>query len=54
MWICKVHAKQTVQDRLSLAKEQIRRFAATEARDTYLFVVYDRAGQTATIERFAA
>ncbi len=52
LWICKLHRRQSLEDHLTIYKQQVNCFAGTQSGDVYVFVVYDYAGLNAHVERF--
>lgn len=52
VWICKLHPKQSLEDHLTIYKQQVQHFAGTQSGDLYLFIIYDFNGIAANIERF--
>lgn len=49
LWICKLHSKQSLEEHLTIYKQQINCFAGTQSGDVYIFVVYDYAGLNAML-----
>jgi hypothetical protein len=52
VWICRLPRNQSVQEHLTIYKEQIAKSVGTQSGDTYIFFIYDYAARSAVIERF--